>query len=79
VYPNNKPYILGRWAVLTVRNWLLKIMMNAHKSVQKELNHMLREARRKHKDIIEQNFTSRNSKMLWDSLKDQHWCTPRLC
>lgn len=30
---------------------------------------MLREARRRHKDIIEHNFSTMNSKELWDTMK----------
>lgn len=36
---------------------------------QKELNHMLRDARKKHKEIIEQHFIFNNPKRLWDSMK----------
>ena len=71
VYPNNKPYITGEIKDCIKRKQLAfknKDWMRV-KAVQKELNHMLREARRKHKDIIEQNFTSMNSKTLWDSMK----------
>lgn len=39
------------------------------KSVQRELNQLLGEARRKHKDVIEQNFASMDSKKLWVSMK----------
>ncbi|KAK0136698.1 hypothetical protein N1851_027145 [Merluccius polli] len=37
--------------------------------VQRELNQRLREARKHHKDIIEQTFMSMDSKKLWDSMK----------
>lgn len=39
------------------------------KTVQKELNHMLREARKRHKEIIEQSFTAMRSNKLWDIMK----------
>lgn len=71
MYPNNKPYITREIKDCINHKKLAFINKDrmSIKSVQTELNHMLREARRKHKDIIEHNFISMNSKILWDSMK----------
>ena len=37
--------------------------------VLRELNQRLREARKHHKDTIQQTFMSMDSKKLWDSMK----------
>ena len=39
------------------------------KTVQKELNQLLKGARKQQKDIIEEHFTTMNSRKLWDSMK----------
>ncbi len=51
--------------------------------VQKELTGMLRGARKRQKEILEQKFTSTSSKKLWDTIKvmtnmntrHKHLCT----
>ncbi len=71
VYPNNKPYISKD--VKDCINRKKTAFKNRDslglKIVQKELNQKLRDARKKHKDIIEQNFISMDPKKLWDSMK----------
>lgn len=71
LYPDNKPYITRELKDCINRK---KMAFRNHdrlglKSVQKELNQLLREARRKHRDVIEQNVASMDSKKLWVSIK----------
>ena len=71
VYPNNKPYIT-KSVKDCINRKKLAFKNNDRaglKMVQRELNQRLREARKHHKDIIEQTFMSMDSKKLWDSMK----------
>lgn len=71
VYPNNKPHITkelkdcinGKKAAFRNKD---RVEL---KTTQKELNQLLKKARSKQKDTIEQHFTTMNSKKLWDSMK----------
>ena len=71
LYPNNKPYItksvkdcIDRKKLALKNNDRVGLKM-----VQRELNQRLREARKHHRDTIEQTFMSMNSKKLWDSMR----------
>ena len=70
-YPNNKSYITRE--LKDCINWKKMAFWNNDrmglKSVQRELNQSLREARRTHRDVIEQSFVSMDSKKLWFSMK----------
>ena len=71
VYPNNKPYITKEVKDCINRK-KQAFKTNDHlqlKTVQKELNQRLKEAREHHRQAIEENLQAMNSKKLWDSMK----------
>ncbi len=85
VFPNNKPYITKE--IKECINWKKQKFKEKDwvglRVVQKELTGMLRGARKRQKEILEQKFTSTSSKKLWDTIKvmtnmntrHKHLCT----
>ncbi len=70
-FPNNKPYITKEVkACINKKKLAFKQRDRAGAAAaQKELNVVLRKAREKHRNAIEQSGSSTDNKKLWDSLK----------
>lgn len=70
VYPNNKPYITKEVKdCINRKKQAFKTNLLQLKTVQKELNKRLKEAREHHRKAREEIFQTMNSKKLWDSMK----------
>lgn len=72
IYPNNKVYITKeiKYCINSKKTAFRNHDRVALQSVQKELNQLLRAARKIHKNILEDNFYKFNTQKMWNSIKD---------
>lgn len=72
VYPNSKSYIDSDIKkVLKEKKTAFKNNNTAEvKRIQKRLNHMIREGRQKHRQKLENAFSSSNTKLAWQTMKN---------
>jgi len=71
MYPNNKLYITKEIkSCINRKNAAFRNQDFAGlKIIQKELNHKIKEARGRQKDLIERQFSTGNSRKMWDAMK----------